>query len=194
VKLVSSSPNVPDLRDLRDGSTVDQVLLVREREIRQTRTGADYMRLALADRTGVVVAVVWDDVDEAAATATAGEPVRVIGTFSQHPRYGPQLTVQSVVAPLEVDWERLLDSPATPLAELASSQPVREAARAFDGRAGTWPALRRQRRLTRADAAKRLASELGFPVDSRAHTTGFVSTSTTWSTAWPTPAASPSAF
>jgi 3'-5' exoribonuclease len=118
VKLVSSSPTVCDVRDLRDGTAVDQVLLVREREIRRTRAGADYMRLSLADRTGVVPAVVWDDVEEAAATATAGEPVRVIGTFSEHPRYGPQLTVQRVLAPLEIDWERLLDSPATPVAEL----------------------------------------------------------------------------
>ena len=118
MKLVNPSPTIPNVRDLRDGSSVDQVLLVREREIRRTRTGADYMRLALADRTGVVAAVVWDDVDEAAPTATAGEPVRVIGTFSQHPRYGPQLTVESVLAPLEVDWERLLDSAATPVDEL----------------------------------------------------------------------------
>jgi 3'-5' exoribonuclease len=118
VKLVSPSPTLCDVRDLRDGSVVDQVLLVRERELRRTRTGADYMRLSLADRTGVVPAVMWDDIEEAAATATAGEPVRVIGTFSEHPRYGPQLTVQSVLAPLEVDWERLLDSPATPVAEL----------------------------------------------------------------------------
>ena len=52
------------------------------------------------------------------------------------------------------------------LEELESSQPVREAARAIDGRAGTWPlllpALRRQRRLRRADVAQRLASELGL--------------------------------
>ena len=33
------------------------------------------MRLALADRTGTVVAVVWDDVEEAAATAAVGEPI-----------------------------------------------------------------------------------------------------------------------
>ena len=64
------------------------MLLVREREIRCTRSGANYMRLALADRTGIVAAVVWDDVDEAAAAATAGEPVRVIGSFAEHPRYG----------------------------------------------------------------------------------------------------------
>jgi 3'-5' exoribonuclease len=118
VRLVSPSPTICDVRDLRDGSPVDQVLLVREREIRRTRSGADYMRLSLADRTGVVPAVVWDDIEKAAATATAGEPVRVIGTFSEHPRYGPQLRVQSVLTPLEIDWERLLDSPATPVAEL----------------------------------------------------------------------------
>jgi 3'-5' exoribonuclease len=118
MKLGSCSPSICDVRDLRDGSTVDQVLLVRESEIRQTRTGTNYMRIALADRTGVVDAVVWEDVQRAAATATAGEPVRVIGTFSEHPRYGPQLTIQSVLAPLEVDWARLLDSPAIPVAEL----------------------------------------------------------------------------
>jgi len=52
------------------------------------------------------------------------------------------------------------------LAELEASQPVREAARAIDGRAGTWPlllpSLRRQRRLTRAEVEQRLATELGF--------------------------------
>jgi 3'-5' exoribonuclease len=118
VRLVSPSPIVCDVRDLRDGTAVDQVLLVREWEIRRTRAGADYMRLSLADRTGIVPAVVWDDVEAAAATTAAGEPVRVIGTFSQHPRYGPQLTLQSVLAPLEVDWERLLYTPVTPVAEL----------------------------------------------------------------------------
>jgi 3'-5' exoribonuclease len=65
-----------------------------------------------------VAAVVWDDVEEAALTVTAGEPVRVIGTFSENPRYGPQLTVDRVLAPREVDWERLLESPATSVTEL----------------------------------------------------------------------------
>jgi len=76
------------------------------------------MRLSLPDRTGIVPAVVWDDVETVAATTAAGEPVRVIGTFSEHPRYGPQLTLQGVLPPLEVDWERLLDSPAIPVVEL----------------------------------------------------------------------------
>jgi len=118
MELISPFPTTQDVRDLQDGSAVDQVLLVREREIRRTRAGADYMRLALADRTGVVAAVVWDGVEEAAGTATAGAPVRVIGCFFKHPRYGPQITVHSLVAPVEIDWERLLDAPAVPVAEL----------------------------------------------------------------------------
>ena len=110
MELTSPSPAMCDVRDLRDGSAVDQVLLVREREMRRTRAGADYMRLTLADRTGVVAAIMWNDLEEAAA-ATAGEPVRVIGNFSEHQRYGPQITVHSLLAPLEIDWERLLDGP-----------------------------------------------------------------------------------
>ncbi len=94
------------------------MLLVREREIRCTRSGASYMRLALADRTGIVAAIVWDDVDQASAAATAGEPVRVLGSFAEHPRYGRQITVQSLLVPFEVNWERLLDAPMTPVPEL----------------------------------------------------------------------------
>ena len=60
----------------------------------------------------------WDDVDEAAAATAAGEPVRVIGSFAEHPRYGRQITVHSLLAPAEIDWERLLDAPAIPIAEL----------------------------------------------------------------------------
>jgi 3'-5' exoribonuclease len=121
VELISPSTATCDVRDLQDGSAVDQVLLVREREIRRTRAGADYVRLALADRTGTVLAVVWDDVEEAAAATAAGKPVRVIGSFAEHPRYGPQITVHRLLDPGEIDWERLLDAPAIPIAELERS-------------------------------------------------------------------------
>ena len=117
MELISSSP-ATDVRDLRDGSAVDQVLLVREREIRRTRAGSDYMRLALTDRTGTVVAVVWDDVEAASAATAAGEPVRVIGSFAEHPRYGRQITVDSLLDPGEIEWDRLLDAPAISIPEL----------------------------------------------------------------------------
>jgi 3'-5' exoribonuclease len=118
VGLLTHRTTIRDIRDLEDGNAVDQVLLVRDSELRQTRTGADFMRLVLADRTGVVTGLVWDDVENASATARPGDPVRVVGKFSQHPRYGPQLTVETLGIPLEVDWDRLLNGPATPDCEL----------------------------------------------------------------------------
>ncbi len=76
------------------------------------------MRLSLADRTGVITGFVWDDVDEAVETARAGDPVRIVGTYSQHPRFGPQVTVDALDRPVEVDWNLLLDGPTTPVAKL----------------------------------------------------------------------------
>jgi 3'-5' exoribonuclease len=107
-----------ELRNLQDGSAVDHVLLVRGSELRQTRTGADFLRLSLSDRTGVVAGVVWDDVERASATVRAGEPIRVTGTFSEHPRYGRQVIVRAVDHPRDVDWSRLVDGPGTSVAGL----------------------------------------------------------------------------
>ena len=55
----SMFPAMP-VRALTDGQDVDAVLLVRERELRARRDGADYLRLVLADRTVTFRAVVWD--------------------------------------------------------------------------------------------------------------------------------------
>ena len=44
--------------------------------------------------------------------------MRVIGSFAEHPRYGRQITVHSLLDPGEIEWERLLDAPAIPIAEL----------------------------------------------------------------------------
>lgn len=117
-EMTSALQEVTSIRDLEDGNVVDQVVLVRDSEIRQTRAGADFMRLSLADRTGVVAGVVWDDVDQASVTARVGEPVRVKGQFSCDQRYGRQVTVRGLEIAVDVDWDRLLDGPLTPVAEL----------------------------------------------------------------------------
>jgi hypothetical protein len=74
VGLLGDRTKIRDIRDLEDGNAVDQVLLVRDSELRQTPTGANFMRLALADRTGVITGLVWDDVQNASATARPGDP------------------------------------------------------------------------------------------------------------------------
>jgi 3'-5' exoribonuclease len=118
VGLLEHRTKISGIRDLEDGHALDQVLLVRDVQMRQTRTGSDYMRLSLADRTGVITGLVWDEVEHAYATTRTGDPVRVTGTFSRHRSYGPQVTVQSLDIPLEVDWERLLDGPVANAREL----------------------------------------------------------------------------
>ncbi|MDQ3849489.1 MAG: HD domain-containing protein [Actinomycetota bacterium] len=104
------------VRDLQDGAAVDQVLLVREAELRAKRDGGQYLRLTLADRTGRLPANVWDDVAGLAPIATPGTPVHVTGRFQVTARYGPELKLRSL-RPAQADAfceADLLDGPARP--------------------------------------------------------------------------------
>ena len=87
------------VRDFSDGLDVDQVLLVRSAEARAKRDGGEYLRLTLADRTGSVVAMVWDDVERLRVLCPAGQPVHVRGRFRVHPRYGPQIDLMGLREP-----------------------------------------------------------------------------------------------
>jgi 3'-5' exoribonuclease len=95
------------VRELTDGQEIDQVLLVRERELRARRDGREFLRLVLGDRTGTVTAMVWEDVAERAGCCDAGACVRVTGRYGVHPRHGAELTV-SALRPAE-DHEYALD-------------------------------------------------------------------------------------
>ena len=77
------------VREFEDGLDIDQVLLVREVEARQKRDGSEFLKLTLADKTGCVPAMIWDRVAEFAELVKAGAPVRVIGRYGNHSRYGP---------------------------------------------------------------------------------------------------------
>src|SRR5437588_5630029 len=84
------------VREFADGIEIAQALVVRETEVLRRRDGGDYLKLTLSDRTGTVAAMVWDGVPEASDVCRAGEVVWVLGRFSQHPRFGPQLAVQQL--------------------------------------------------------------------------------------------------
>jgi 3'-5' exoribonuclease len=102
------------VRELEDGQAVEQVLLVREAQRRSTRSGDDYLRLVLADRTGTLVAVLWDCSEEAFGLAAVGVPVHVTGRYGIHERYGPQLKLSALrpAAPAEYDLAELVDGPS----------------------------------------------------------------------------------
>src|SRR3954470_17660267 len=111
----ASASSLPPMlvRDLEDGLDIDQVLLVREAECRQKRDGGEFIKLVLADRSGSVPAMVWDGVEQLRELCTAGAPVRVMGRYAAHPRYGPQVTVRALRRPAPDSFELadLLDGP-----------------------------------------------------------------------------------
>jgi 3'-5' exoribonuclease len=99
--------------ELLDGVEVDQVLLVRAAERRPRRDGGDYLRLQLSDRTGAVVAMVWEELQEAERLASPGAFLRVRGRYALHPRFGPQINLRSLTTPEPGSFstEDLLDGP-----------------------------------------------------------------------------------
>ena len=95
------------------------MLLVKAAEVRR-RDGGDFLRLTLGDRTGQVVAMVWEEVAEAAELAIAGRPVHVLGRYIVHPRYGPQVNLRSLrpAEPGSFQLDELLDGPPRPAEQM----------------------------------------------------------------------------
>jgi 3'-5' exoribonuclease len=102
------------VNEFSDGVEIDQVLLVREAERRQRRDGGEYLRLHLGDRTGAVVAMVWEELGEIGELACTGAPVHVRGRYTVHPSFGPQINLRglSEAVPGSYAPEDLLDGPA----------------------------------------------------------------------------------
>jgi 3'-5' exoribonuclease len=108
------------VNQLTDGQDVDLVLLVRDREVRTRPGGEEYLKLGLGDRTGSVSALITDGVPELREICETGTAIRVIGGYSVHPRYGPQLAVRRLRAadPHEIDLDALCDGPPRSAAQM----------------------------------------------------------------------------
>jgi 3'-5' exoribonuclease len=102
------------VNEFSDGTEIDQVLLVREAERRQRRDGGEYLRLQLGDRTGAVVAMVWEELAGIAELARTGAAVHVRGRYTVHPRFGPQINLRGLAEAVPGSYapEDLLDGPA----------------------------------------------------------------------------------
>ncbi len=93
------------VRDLADGQTVDSVFVVREHNRRQRKNGETFLKLRLGDRSGVMEAVVWDNVEQCLECSRAGSLVRVYGSYSIDQRYGATLTVRAMKAAEEHEYD-----------------------------------------------------------------------------------------
>jgi 3'-5' exoribonuclease len=108
------------IRDLVEGDSVGAVFCVRERERRTRRSGDDFLRLVIADRTGTAEAVAWEDVDESFGTCAPGAVVFIDGRYSVHPQYGAKITIRSIRAAEDGEYEHedLAEGPPVSAEEL----------------------------------------------------------------------------
>jgi len=111
------------LRELADGEEVASPFVVKERELRQKRSGEDFLKVTLGDRTGSVPAIAWDRVAEGFEACEPGSIVIVTGRFSIHPQFGRQIKLSSVrcAEPHEYEREQLTEGP-TKAVELLESE------------------------------------------------------------------------
>jgi 3'-5' exoribonuclease len=110
------------VRDLANGQEVDSIFVVRSHSQRQKRNGEPFLKLQLGDVTGVVEAVVWDDVGRYGPLCPSGSVVRVLGHFSVDERYGAGITVRRLRAAVEGEYDLadLMEGSPIPYAQLAA--------------------------------------------------------------------------
>jgi 3'-5' exoribonuclease len=92
-------------RDLVDGQQVETAFIVHEVSRRAKRNGDAFLKLQLGDVTGRLDAVCWDDVDAVAESALPGTAVIVRGTYSVDERFGSTLTVRTVRAAADGEFD-----------------------------------------------------------------------------------------
>jgi 3'-5' exoribonuclease len=110
------------VRDLAEGATVAAAFAVRERERRSRKNGEDFLKLKVADRTGTIEAVAWEDVDECFECSAPGAIVFIEGPFSVHPQYGAKITIRTIRAagPGEYEHADLAEGSEVPVERLES--------------------------------------------------------------------------
>lgn len=96
------------LRNLKSGSSISLVLLVRNAEARQRRGGSQYARLELGDRSTTVTAMAWDNAEQTLELCAIGSIVHIVGRYEEHERFGPQITIQNVSKPEAGSFDQTL--------------------------------------------------------------------------------------
>ena len=102
------------IAELPEGRETDTYALCIESDTATDRNGKAYLRLKFRDASGEVKAIHFDPSDDALAVS-AGDVVKIRGTYSVHAQYGPQFQVRRmrVMSPDEYDPAELI--PVSPI-------------------------------------------------------------------------------
>ena len=94
------------VRDFEEGDQVAAVFAVRERSRLSRKNGEDFLKLIVADRTGGIEAVAWDEVDECFDCSAPGAIVYIEGKFEVHPQYGSKITIKRIRKAEDDEYEQ----------------------------------------------------------------------------------------
>jgi 3'-5' exoribonuclease len=74
------------IRDLRPGARVLGFFLLRRKQLEpfRDRTRGEFLTLILSDRTGEILARVWEDAPEVDRRLEAGQVVKVLGRVEEY--------------------------------------------------------------------------------------------------------------
>src|SRR3954452_24167244 len=81
--------------ELEEGALVEATFAVQRKRRRRKRNGDPFLSLELADRTGRVPAVVWNDVNLLGGGFDEGDPVRVRGRVESYDAR-PQIAIRDL--------------------------------------------------------------------------------------------------
>jgi 3'-5' exoribonuclease len=81
--------------ELEEGALVEATFAVQRKRQRRTRNGDAFLSLELADRTGRVPAVVWNDVNLLGGRFDEGDTVRVLGKVESYDGH-PQIAIRDL--------------------------------------------------------------------------------------------------
>jgi len=85
------------VENISPGDTIEDEFSLVEKTVRQKRDGSQYLNVVLADRSGQIKGVVWDNVPGVAAAAAKGDFVKVTGSVSEY-RGTPQMVIKTMTA------------------------------------------------------------------------------------------------
>ncbi len=83
--------------DIRAGQIVNAVFALAEKRMAHKRDGNPFLTITLADKTGQIKGVVWDNVTQISEAAVTGDFVQITATAGEY-RGGLQLVVKSLAS------------------------------------------------------------------------------------------------
>jgi len=89
------------IKDIRSGDRIEDIFVLSEKTMGHKKDGNNFLNIAIADKTGAIKGVVWDNVNEAASLIQAGDFVYLQGHVSEY-RGALQLVVKKV-GPVNAD-------------------------------------------------------------------------------------------